>query len=430
MLTIGGNILLTQIWRHKKVFWLGWLILALWGCQRHASPTPPPTTFTPSAVAGTPAPDATQKTNLVPAATQTPATPLAAVPAERLARLRRGVNLPGWFWGFPSYNYTTTDLAELQRHGFTFVRLPIASNRLYTTPNPSALDLESLNALLTALSALRSQNLAVLLDLHQVSTRTPGLGNQYPELLLDPAYQQEYRQLWAQFATFLALTTDPDWVFLQPLNEPVFATAPEQWLTLQSQVLSSIRQRAPSHTLIATSANWQSIDTLMQLPSLPDGNLVYDFHFYEPFMFTHQGADWVSDEGIRSLHDVPYPFNAKALAKAQQSNPQPAAQAALQTYAAANWNRAKIDARIAQVATWAQARQVHLICSEFGAYGISSPPTARLQWLSDVRQVLEQYQIGWALWEYRQPFGFLAPATPPAPAQVDTALLQVLGLLP
>lgn len=104
----------------------------------------------------------------------------------------------------------------------------------------------------------------------------------------------------------------------------------------------------------------------------------------------------MSDEGIRNcLHDVPYPFNAKArLQKPNKATHNPLS-ALLQTYAAANWNRAKIDARIAQVATWAQARQVHLICKhiqKFGAYGISSPPTARLQWLSDVRQVLEQYQ--------------------------------------
>lgn len=36
------------------------------------------------------------------------------------------------------------------------------------------------------------------------------------------------------------------------------------------------------------------------------------FHFYAPFMFTHQGATW-TDPSMKSLSGVPFPYDAKSM---------------------------------------------------------------------------------------------------------------------
>src|SRR5256884_7217523 len=39
---------------------------------------------------------------------------------------------------------------------------------------------------------------------------------------------------------------------------------------------------------------------------LRDPNIIYNFHFYDPHVFTHQGANW-STNFVHYLKDLPYP---------------------------------------------------------------------------------------------------------------------------
>ena len=68
----------------------------------------------------------------------------------------------------------------------------------------------------------------------------------------------------------------------------------------------AIRQVAPRNTIIATGPNYSDIQDLVTLHPLADGNVIYNFHFYDPHQFTHQGASW----GLSwwsYTHGIPYP---------------------------------------------------------------------------------------------------------------------------
>ena len=41
--------------------------------------------------------------------------------------------------------------------------------------------------------------------------------------------------------------------------------------------------------------------------------MIYTFHDYEPFPFTHQGATW-TDPAVAPLRDVPYPSTPENVA--------------------------------------------------------------------------------------------------------------------
>lgn len=83
---------------------------------------------------------------------------------------------------------------------------------------------------------------------------------------------------------------DPELTFLGPINDPVFASTPDQWVTLQTTSIATIRKNAPKHTIMATGTSGANVAALQALTPLPDTNIVYEFHFYEPIPFTHQGA--------------------------------------------------------------------------------------------------------------------------------------------
>src|SRR5271169_6292531 len=84
---------------------------------------------------------------------------------------------------------------------------------------------------------------------------------------------------------------DHDRVFFEILNEPELRDR-YRWYGIQTKLAAAIREGAPQHTIIAAGARYSANDELLFLDPLSDSNVIYNFHFYEPHVFTHQGATW------------------------------------------------------------------------------------------------------------------------------------------
>jgi hypothetical protein len=180
---------------------------------------------------------------------------------------------------------------------------------------------------------------------------------------------------WAALAAHLRHTS-PAQVLLEIFNEPVFDADPGAWFPIRRRLASVIRAKAPNHTLVAGGPMWSSLDGLLMGEPLDDPNVVYTFHFYEPYEFTHQGAPWAPDPP-RGLSNVRYPPLAAT----------------------------RIEHRISAAAQWAARHQVPLWAGEFGAYPLVAPRVDRLRWLRDVRSAFERHNIGWAVWSYDESLG-------------------------
>ena len=132
---------------------------------------------------------------------------------------------------------------------------------------------------------------------------------------------------------------------------------------------------------------------------LDDANVIYAFHLYEPYAFTHQGADWASDP-VSRLSRVPYPSSLVLPSRLCWRKPQPLAAWMLNEYAEERWDAAAIDDLVERAAAWRDKYGAPVICTEFGAFRAVSPAEDRAAWLRDVRTALERRQIGWTAWEY------------------------------
>lgn len=346
----------------------------------------------------------------------------------RAEHLKHGINASQWFAQSGDYSAKATDsytddadIALMAKLGFDHVRLSIdpmpLTMSMYAPPGKN----DFLPRLDLAVDTMLANGLAVIIDVHPAEDYKQRLRNE------DGAVDR-FTMLWRRLAAHEA-NRDPNMVFFEIMNEPEISDG-YRWAGIQERVAGAIREAAPHHTIIATGAMWSDIWNLLALEPLADGNVIYNFHFYEPHEFTHQGATW-SVPYWSYLHGVPYPSAEGAMPDVLNEVPDAVNRYEMQKYFLDGWNAHRIQVMMDDAAAWGREHQVPLICNEFGAIrgGPRRGPDAesRANWLHDVRTALEADGIGWAMWDYRGGFGVVTKENG-QPAQVDDSVEKALGL--
>jgi aryl-phospho-beta-D-glucosidase BglC (GH1 family) len=341
---------------------------------------------------------------------------------QRAAMLRHGINLSGWFASSRDLSsqhiasFTNgTDLKTIHAMGFDFVRLGIDPGLIERHGEAAAANPEALAQLDQAVRQALDNHLSVLLCVFP--------GEQFKRALDTDQGVDDFVQLWRILATHFA-PQEQGRIFYELMNEPEVHD-PYRWMGIQARVVAAIRQIDAGHTIVATAANYSSLPDLLVLEPVRDADVIYNFHFYEPYQFTHQGASWGTDDWIY-YKDIPFPATASALGAQMKKVPGDLARYNLYLYGAEGWNAQAIAGRIGFAAAWARERHVPLICDEFGAYRDTAPPASRARWINAVRSALEQNHIGWAMWDYRGNFGVVTRTK--TEITPDDAILKALGL--
>ena len=109
-----------------------------------------------------------------------------------------------------------------------------------------------------------------------------------------PANQERMVALWRAIAARYA--NEPMIAGYDLLNEPGVPRAKEEWRSLANRAARAIREVDRNHLLIVERVNsiakqWTN-DTDMNFFLIDDPDVLYTFHFYEPFAYTHQLAGW------------------------------------------------------------------------------------------------------------------------------------------
>jgi endoglucanase len=342
----------------------------------------------------------------------------------RFERLRRGINLSHWFSQAVNYSKThldthTTaqDVALIKSMGFDHVRFPIEPAPLLAeTPDPSVLNTTYLQYVDSALDMILATGLAVVIDIHPSDEFKLRMNR-------DERAIEAFAKFWRAFATHLS-KRDPEFVFLEVINEPMVEDG-YRWSGIQGKLIAAIRAGAPNHTIIAGGHRWSGLYEMLFLEPYSDTNVIYNFHFYEPFAFTHQGATWAGPN-LPFYKNVPYPSSPEAVRLVLDTVLDEPAKYNLLRYGEDNWNAGRIDRELGLAAAWAAKHRVYITCNEFGAFRRFAKPADRVAWLRDMRMALEKHGIGWTMWDYAG--GFAVVNKTNGQAQQEPELLKALGL--
>jgi endoglucanase len=351
--------------------------------------------------------------------------PAPSVPASRLAHLRRGINLSEWFAqvydpkGYTKEHFqtwtTSSDIALIKSVGFDHVRLSVNPQPMFTNNRPEAIPQEYLSYLDAAVKMILDQGLDVVIDLHP--------DDDFKARLKDDVFVQQLADFWRALAKHYS-TWDADRVFFEIMNEPEVSD-PYRWSGIQAKFSVAIREAAPLHTIIATASQYSNDDQFLFLEPIRDPNIIYNFHFYYPHIFTHQGATW----GLYYWHwlrGVRYPSTPENAVQVAAKLPDAVDQLAVIRYGQEHWDASRIEAEISQVADWAKKQGVLVVCNEFGVYREYAAPQDRAAWIRDVRTSLERHNIGWAMWDYSGSFGIATKKD--GKATFDENIVKALGL--
>jgi endoglucanase len=344
----------------------------------------------------------------------------------RAGHLRRGVNLSEWWAqvydprGYVKEHFetwtTAADIELIRKIGFDHVRLSVNPGPMFKRNEADLIPADYLAELDASVKMILDSGLAVMLDLHPEED--------FKQKLSGDAFVEQYADFWRAFAKHYS-SWDADRVFFETLNEPEVRD-PYRWYGIQMRLVEAIREAAPQHSVIVEGARWADDDDLVFMEPLRDGNVIYNFHFYEPHIFTHQGATW----GANSWHYVrglPYPSDPENVKAVAGLVPDEFNRLQVMRYGADRWGPARINLEFDAVAEWAKKWDVAVVCNEFGAYRKAARAEDREAWIRDVRTALEKHGFGWTMWDYSGGFGVVSKKDGSA-VVVDEGTVRALGL--
>ncbi len=340
---------------------------------------------------------------------------------KRAEHLRHGINASEWFAQSHDYSpqrlrsYSTLDdIGKMHAMGFDHVRISV-DPAIFQCDGPWE-QCERVQVLDQVVAKALSEQLAVIIDIHPS-------GDYKRQLSSSDGAVEKFVLLWSRIANYYAKNS-PDMLFFEVLNEPEVGVY--RWAGIQQSVVEAIRKAAPSNTIIVTCGEYSNPDDLVRMPEVADSNIIVNFHYYSPHIFTHQGASWGSGYWV-NLRQVPFPGTPDLVAAVIAKQTDDFARWKLTQYGLEHWDADHIAGEIHFAADWAKSRNVPLTCNEFGVYRNYSNPDDRMRWLQAVRTALEQNHIGWTMWDYQGGFGVVTKKD--GTTTQDDAVLKALGLL-
>ena len=307
---------------------------------------------------------------------------------EMNERLGRGINIGNTFeapteteWGNPWKPSYFRMISEL---GFNHVRVPI---RWETTERGMASSPYTINpAFLERIQEVVDS--ALRYKLHPIVNM-----HHHDALFEDPTAQKErFLSQWYQIADHFK--DYPDSLLFEVLNEPHGNLTPLMWNDYFGDALAEIRKTNATRMVLIGVAEYGGLGGLSDLALPEDDNIILTVHYYNPFSFTHQGAEWVggSDEWLGTEW--------------------------LDTEA----DRESVASEFSYAFQFSEANDIPIHVGEFGAYS-KADLASRERWTTFLARWFEENGMSWAYWEFSAGFGIYNPTTQEyVPGLVDALL--------
>jgi endoglucanase len=292
-------------------------------------------------------------------------------------KLGKGINMGNMFeapteteWGNPFKDDYFQRIAD---KGFGHVRIPIRWDIPARASQTAPYTVSSvfLQRIKYVIDLALTQKLYVIVNMHH-----------HEDLFTKPDVAKErFLSQWAQIAAYFK---DYDQRLLfEVLNEPHDNLTPELWNGYFGEALVNIRKTNPTRAVLMGTAEYGGLSAITKLKVPDDKNIIITVHYYNPFNFTHQGAEWIGADAQKWLGTKWEDLTSE---------------------------RNQIITEFEYLNTWAKQKNLPVHVGEFGSYE-KADIDSRVKWTNFLARWFEQQGFSWAYWEFSAGFGIYKPAT-------------------
>ncbi|MCL2772389.1 MAG: glycoside hydrolase family 5 protein [Oscillospiraceae bacterium] len=316
----------------------------------------------------------------------------------------RGVNLGGWL---SQYNgklkigdahfdsfITEKDIEQIADWGLDHIRLPVDYMIFESDDRPGYYDETALGYIDRCIDWCKKRGLNLIIDLHHA----PGFSFHTlatNSLFTDEKMQQRMIDIWVNFAQ--RYINEGDNLSFELMNEIVEPDS-TRWNALAAKIVAKIREVDKTRIILIGGNHYNAVSALKDIAIIPDDDyIVYNFHFYEPMLLTHQMASWNKmnmDYGLKPLYPSVFPGVGEFIAKHPEYS-------YLKEF---DGLYVDIENLKKYLKPALEFRKNHpdktLYCGEYGVIDVADPQSRR-NWHRDFNDLMDEYNIGRAVWSYK-----------------------------
>jgi endoglucanase len=351
----------------------------------------------------------------------------------------------------PRFRFDAEQRIAIRAVGFDFVRLAVDVGPFLVSDGARRDQLD--DVLIATVRDLLTADLGVIVDLHP-SAMNPAYR---PAELTDGVETPKFKAVLALLRRLAGRleqvaddnrTAGPPRLALELMNEPEIT--PAAWKPMLEAAYAAARSGSAKLPLVLGGASMNAPAALAAIDTAAfadDTRLIYTYHDYSPWQFTHQGLRGSPAFALDAI-SYPAPASAEMMTEATEGRmavleldglaPEQAHQAkrTLARYASSGFDRSTLARTFQQVTAWRTARRLPahaILLGEFGVHLTSYQTTAegaaaRERWLRDMRELAEQYGFAWACWTYAGTGGFALAENEIGPG-FDAPTSRALGLV-
>ena len=312
----------------------------------------------------------------------------------------KGINLGGWLsqCNHEKEHYDTfileKDIQEISSWGLDHVRLPV-DYELVETQNGEYKE-DGFKYIDNCIDWCRKYGLNIILDLHKTAGYSFDEAETSEDFFKNQVLQNRFIALWEEFAKRYGKYKN--FLSFELLNEIVDISVADIWNNIAKRAVETIRKYAPTIKILIGGVWNNSISSLKYLDMPYDENIVYNFHFYEPIVFTHQSAYWVKNMPLDFSIEYPKKLST-IIEKTKEFFPKENSEMLI-NMPIDKMDKKFFEAAFSEAIKIANERNVALYCGEYGVID-KADVLSTLNWYSDINSTFEKYGISRAAWTYK-----------------------------
>lgn len=209
----------------------------------------------------------------------------------------RGVAFGNEVWTdtrIPLHHHSEADFRRVAAMGMNVVRFYLNYKTFESDAKPYAYLPDGWAWLDSNIVWARRHQVYLILNMHVPQGGFQSTGRAF-DLWNIRANQQRLKALWHAIAA--RYRDEPVLAGFDLLNEPGVPESRDQWKTLAQELVDTLRAADSRRMLIVErthSVQGEGEDADRNLFLVRDANILYTFHFYYPFDYTHQFASWTT----------------------------------------------------------------------------------------------------------------------------------------